>query len=150
MSKCPVSVLVVLHCRAQAFLMLRRVDPQGFWQSVTGSLEPAESPLEAAIREVAEETGLQLVPEQLRCHGLTNRYAIPERWRHRYAHGVTHNVEHVFSVDLPDQPTVAPAPAEHAAAEWVSPRQALDRAWSWTNRDAIRLVLHPHAQPAQG
>lgn len=141
MSKRPESVLVVLHCRARSFLVLRRAGPRGFWQSVTGSLEADELPRDAVLREVAEETGLLLRQDQIQAHLLTNRYPIPEGWRHRYAPGVSHNLEHVFSVDLPAVTEVRLTPEEHTAAEWVSPDVALERAWSWTNRDAIRLVM---------
>ena len=36
---------------------MERADKTGFWQSVTGSVEGDETPLQAAIREVHEETG---------------------------------------------------------------------------------------------
>ena len=39
-------------------LLLHRKDRKDFWQSVTGSIELNESPYEAAIREVKEETSI--------------------------------------------------------------------------------------------
>lgn len=45
-------------------LMRRREDPRGYggvWQQVTGSLETSEKPDQAALREVKEETGLDVV-----------------------------------------------------------------------------------------
>src|SRR5690606_4956439 len=56
--KLPVSALVLIHTADLQVLLLERADKSGYWQSVTGSLEEGETPREAAIREVREETGL--------------------------------------------------------------------------------------------
>ncbi len=56
--KRPESVLVVVHTADQV-LLLERVRPAGFWQSVTGSLEAGETASQAAIRELGEETGFR-------------------------------------------------------------------------------------------
>ncbi len=61
------SVQVLLRTPEGRYLLLKRVEHEGgFWQPVTGVIEPGESPIQAAIREVREETGLDLahaVPE---------------------------------------------------------------------------------------
>ena len=64
-TKKPVSVLVSLHDGAGHVLLLERADREGFWQSVTGSLEDGETPVQAALREVAEETGIVLAESSL-------------------------------------------------------------------------------------
>ncbi len=58
--KRPESVLLIIATRSGDFLLLRRTQPAGFWQSVTGSLEPGETPRQAAWRELREETGLSV------------------------------------------------------------------------------------------
>ena len=58
MFKTPISALVLIHTMDLQVLIMERADRAGFWQSVTGSLEPGETPLNTAIREVWEETGL--------------------------------------------------------------------------------------------
>ncbi|MBS9532238.1 NUDIX domain-containing protein [Mycobacterium sp. M1] len=45
-------------------LLVRRSD-NGVWAPVTGIVDPGEEPADAAIREVAEETGVTAVPERL-------------------------------------------------------------------------------------
>ena len=82
--KRPESVLVLLHDGQGRALMLERVSPPGFWQSVTGSLEEGETPFATALREVAEETSILLAPEELKDWHTRNEYEIYEHWRHRY------------------------------------------------------------------
>ena len=54
--KRPQSVLVLVYTAAGQVLLLRRIRPRGFWQSVTGSLRWGESRQRAARRELFEET----------------------------------------------------------------------------------------------
>ena len=46
--KIPISSLVVIYTKQLDILLLSRADKSNFWQSVTGSLEADESPLETA------------------------------------------------------------------------------------------------------
>ena len=60
MTRAPFQVLVV--CRrpneeSAEYLVLRRAD-MGVWQFVSGGGEGSEAPLEAALRETREETGI--------------------------------------------------------------------------------------------
>jgi dATP pyrophosphohydrolase len=140
MYKIPVSVLVVIHSADLRVLLLERADAPGFWQSVTGSQDAGESPRETAIREVGEETGLDAGQYILSDWKLINRFEIFERWRHRYAPGVSHNDEHVFSLLLPEPRPVTLAPREHLNQLWLPWRGAADKCFSWSNADAIRLL----------
>ena len=135
--KKPVSVLVVIHTPALDVLLLERARHPGFWQSVTGSQEDDEPLNETARREVFEETGIAASAPDFIDWQVTNRYEIFAEWRYRYAPGITHNTEHVFSLCLPDQVAVTIAPDEHLAWRWLPWREAAAVCFSWSNRDAI-------------
>lgn len=139
--KRPESVLVVLYTEALEILLLQRCDVPTFWQSVTGSLRMQEVPWEAALREVAEETGVHATAQQLRdCHH-QNRFLIQPPWRVRYAPDVTHNVEHVFTLRLPTAQSIQLNPLEHRVYCWLPYASALERVTAYTNRDAIRQYV---------
>lgn len=138
--KLPVSTLVVIHTGALEVLLLERADHPGFWQSVTGSVHEGETLEQTAIREVAEETGLDATRYPLVAWGVQNVYEIYPVWRHRYAPGVTHNTEHVFGLTVPAPLAVRLAPREHLASAWLPWREAAARVFSWSNRRAILML----------
>ena len=135
--KRPESVLVVIHTPALDVLLLERIAPIGFWQSVTGSLEPGETPYQAALREITEETGLHANRDSLRNWHQAHSFEILPEWRKRYPPDVTHNLEHVFSLCVPQRCSVTLAPAEHVRYVWAARDAAAAQVFSWTNRDAI-------------
>lgn len=141
--KIPQSVLVVIHTAAMDVLLIERADKPGYWQSVTGAKDALDEPLdETAVREVSEETGIAvgtpLVPRtNLVDWGLENVYEIYPVWRHRYAPGVTHNVEHVFGLRVPAGTQVTLNPREHLNHVWLPWREAADRCFSPSNAEAI-------------
>ena len=136
--KIPVSVLVVIHTPALDVLLLERADRPGFWQSVTGSRHEGETLRDTAERETKEETGLEVGRYVLTDWHKENQYEIYRRWRNRYAPGVTHNTEHVFGLLVPAPLPIRLAPREHLRYEWLPWREAADRAFSWSNAEAIR------------
>jgi len=138
--KIPVSVLVVIYTTDGQVLLMERADAPGLWQSVTGSQDEGETLVETAIREVREETGLDATRLELASWGIENHYAIYQRWRHRYAPGVTHNTEHVFGLRLPAPMPVSLAPREHLQYVWLPWQEAVARCFSPSNAAAIRLL----------
>ena len=138
--KIPVSVLVVIYTADGQVLLIERADAPGFWQSVTGSQDPGETLEQTAIREVREETGLDAAAFELTPWGLSTRYEIYERWRHRYAPGVTHNTEHVFGLKLPAPLPVTLSPREHVRHAWLPWPEAAERCFSPSNAEAIRML----------
>ncbi len=139
--KRPESVLVVVHTRDGQALLLNRIGPPEFWQSVTGSLKQDESPVEAAVRELFEETRLR-AGDGLRDWHRADTFEILATMQERYAPGTTHNLEHVFSLELPAAVPVTLNPREHSAYRWMDLRAAARSVWSWTNRGAIEALLN--------
>jgi dATP pyrophosphohydrolase len=139
--KLPVSVLVVVYTRELEVLLLERAGRPGYWQSVTGSLERPDEPLyAAAAREVQEETGLEAGAGELTRWNAVNTFEIYRHWRNRFAPGVIHNTEHVYGLALAAPIPIVIAPAEHLAFAWLPWQAAAERCFSWSNRDAIRML----------
>jgi dATP pyrophosphohydrolase len=146
--KLPVSVLVVVYTSALDVLLLERADFPDHWQSVTGSQEAGETLAETALRELAEETGIDARPYGgVRDWDTHREFEIFPQWRHRYAPGTTHNREHAFGLEVRERVPVRLAAREHRQCAWLPWRDAAARCFSWTNRDAI-LALPERARAA--
>ncbi|MGH8677737.1 MAG: dihydroneopterin triphosphate diphosphatase [Burkholderiales bacterium] len=138
--KVPVSVLVVVHTPDLQVLLLERADHPGYWQSVTGSQQEGEALEDTAIREIFEETGLDVRAYTLQDWKMNNEYEIFQEWRWRYAPGITLNAEHVFSLLLREPMDVTLAPREHLRYEWLPYDRAAEKVFSWTNAAALRAL----------
>jgi 8-oxo-dGTP pyrophosphatase MutT (NUDIX family) len=102
----------------------------GSWETVHGTIEPGETPVQASLRELREETGL--VPEQLYNASRTEAF-----YQHRTDEVALIPVFAAF---------VAPAArvtlsAEHDRAEWLTP-EAAARRFAWPReRRALEDIL---------
>ncbi len=140
--KKPISSLVLIYTEDFKVLLMERADKRAFWQSVTGSLEENETPIEAAAREVFEETGVNTNQYLLEDWHLSHVYEIYAHWRYRYAPDITHNTEHIFGLKLP---SVIPIQlSEHVQYLWVDWKEAMDKVFSWTNVEAIKKLAEIH------
>lgn len=141
-------MLVLVYTRDLDVLVIERADFPDHWQSVTGSAEQGEALADTAVRELAEETGIDASAHGgVVDWGLSNVYEIFPKWRHRYAPGTTHNTEHVFALPVPGPVPVRLNPREHLRHAWLPWREAASRCFSWSNRDVI-LALPGRAAKA--
>ena len=136
----PESVLIVIHTAGGEFLVMERLRPAGFWQSVTGSLEWGERADDAARREVIEETGI--TQGLLRNLQWTQTYEILASFGKTYAPGITRNLEHAFALKLLQRLPVTLSPTEHVQCRWLSAAEALATVSSETNRIIIEQLRH--------
>ncbi|MGI9270868.1 MAG: dihydroneopterin triphosphate diphosphatase [Woeseiaceae bacterium] len=133
----PVSVLVVVYSADAEVLLLHRAKPFDFWQSVTGSLRPGEDHADAARRELLEETGLNDEGEW-HYSGVSRQFVIDSRWRDRFETGVVENVEFEWHYRLSKSVDIKICDDEHSEFCWLPVAAAVEKVWSWTNRDALR------------
>jgi len=96
--------------------------------------------METAVREIAEETGIEVPPGKVRDHRLCSRFALPRQAWERYG-DARFNLEHVFSCQVDSSSPIRIAPAEHSDWGWFNADEALATVWSWSNRNAIRRTL---------
>ena len=137
--KIPKSVLVLIHDNFLNVLLLERADREGFWQSVTGSLDhPNEDLFTAAKRELHEETGIKTKDENWLNWNLSRKFKIFSHWRDRYDKDVEFNTEHIFSVCIEMQIKVTLSPREHIRFDWLPYVSAAEKCFSWTNSLAIK------------
>src|SRR2546430_2737077 len=103
-------------------LALRRASggrPPGSWETVHGHIEAGETPAQAALREVREETGL----DPARLYNLSRVEAF---YRHR-TDDITLIPVFAAVVDPAAEPRASP---EHDRVEWLAPAAAAARlAW---------------------
>jgi 8-oxo-dGTP diphosphatase len=72
-------VVAAIVTSSLGVLISHRLDRNPPWSYITGAIEPGERPAAAAVREVAEETGLVVSAGEVigsRVHPLTGRYLI--------------------------------------------------------------------------
>lgn len=146
--KRPESVLVVLYNEHLQVLVLQRMDDANFWQSVTGTMEGKEAPIQTAAREVLEETGINLSFDRSESGGFlhhlmdcrqVNQYSIREDWRYRYPPNVDKNFEYVFCAQVPASSNIILT--EHTAYVWLDKQAAMTKVWSSTNKQAIEQFV---------
>ena len=72
----PVPVVAAIVTSPEGVLIARRNDGKPPWTFIAGEIEPGESPADAAVREVKEETGLRI-----RAGGVIGRRVHPKTGR---------------------------------------------------------------------
>ncbi len=151
------SIQVLLRTPEGTYLLLKRIEREGgFWQPVTGFIEPGESPVHAALREVREETGLDLTREGLTLDGCTHEGGaeargslplLPLPYVHAFALslGEPHDAppffvrEYSFLAVIPTPSSIRVNPSEHEAFRFEDVATALSLVRWKGNRRALIL-----------
>ena len=121
----PVAVVVVRHSD-RIWVKLRRETGHldGCWEFPGGKAQAGEEPLEAAVRELFEETGLQVGPGQL--HPLSQfEFTYPDRSLRL----------HFYLLELQDLPSM---PIEEAC--WLTASELLARNTPPANYEVLKLL----------
>jgi len=136
------SIQAIVFCREDErihYLLLQRIqDRGGFWQPVTGRVEPGEEFARAARREVREETQLDLAPIDL---NFSHSFVVdPQLWREPDSGDVVRvNREIAFAAQAPTKDVVIDG-AEHQGFEWVDYSEAMRRLVWFGNKTALKLT----------
>lgn len=116
---------------AQVLVVRRIPERGGFWQTITGRMEPGETPEQAAARELQEETGLSVPVRAL-------------DYRHAFALGEILPPmlveETAFAAWLPEGREVRLSP-EHDTYEWLDGPAALERLEYRGLREGVKRAL---------
>jgi dihydroneopterin triphosphate diphosphatase len=117
------------------YLLLHRIENHGgFWQTVTGSLEPGENHIQAALRETKEETGISAHETELIDLQLTNFFRIAAQWLPRFPPGTVYNEEVCFALAASQSEIVLDS-REHDAYMWAGYAESMQLAyWESTKR----------------
>ncbi|HXA63266.1 MAG TPA: NUDIX domain-containing protein [Streptosporangiaceae bacterium] len=97
------------------------IQVRGAWSLPKGNLDKGETPEQAALREISEETGLPL--ERLRVLGELP----PAEYMYRRGGRLIGKIVHHYLVEAPSDAPLRPQLAEVDAAEWVPLDEAVER-----------------------
>lgn len=126
------TISVVAHAAGEVLLLKRLPQRGGFWQPVTGRVEPGESSEAAAARELYEETGIE-------------SEVTPLDYRHSFGWGEGPAPlvieETAYAVAVPRCAEITLDPREHQAFAWRAVPEALADVPYAGLREAIRRAL---------
>ena len=136
-------VIVVVRREGQLLVMRRAPERLGYWSLVSGGLEPEETPVVAAQRELLEETGLVAAVRELPVALSYSLLDDPPSIRARYGPGIETVTVHAFVADAPPgwEPKLD---AEHDVHRWCDLEDALELMVYDTARAALRAGATAH------
>ena len=107
------------------YLLLKRIESiGGFWQGVTGAPEKGENLLDAAKRELLEETSY--IPNFIFQTDFSYTIKVEEKFNKSYPEGIEEIPEYVFvaRINQPDLPSIDSN--EHEDWKWCSFEEAMN------------------------
>ncbi len=144
-------VIVVRHPHTHEVLAFERADSPGTWQLPQGGLRAGERPLQGALRELMEETGLgedevEFVAEHP--EWLVYEWPIEIQRAKGGIHSRIGQAQRWFTFRALD-PDVQPTPdgSEFVAWKWVDTEWLIDHVPGW-RRPPYQIVLGRHPGPS--
>jgi 8-oxo-dGTP pyrophosphatase MutT (NUDIX family) len=122
----------MIWCKEKVLLV--RTSYRSVWTAPGGSIEGSEFPVDAAVREVSEELGLQLSGDVLHLALISEHY-----WDNR------HDRVHLFETQLSELPAIELDNREIVGARFVTLAEALSFDLPPYLRDYFRLKADPTA-----
>ena len=114
------------------FLMLKRSQQKiypGIWQCVTGKIKPREKPIQTAIRELTEETGLSPV----------NTWTVDQVNNFYESKADRMNLIPIFGVEVDS--LIVKLSDEHCDYKWCELEEAISL-FTWTQQENGLLAFH--------
>ncbi len=126
--------IIPIHEKAGSRRFLLIHQKKGHWSFPKGHADPGETPAQTALRELAEETGVESV-ELFSDEVFIERYAFITKKGQHIDKTVT------FFIGLVDDPTVTIQPDEVQDHAWLTADQARDRLTFPEARELLARVL---------
>lgn len=143
MRRAEVAVFVTRRGGSEVLIAHRSPAQGGYWHTIAGGIEAGETPLEAAVRELAEETGLSGVELHPGADVVEYAYLLRDEPPERaalYPEGLVAVRVHCFAARAPDdwEPTLD---WEHDDHRWCAPGEAAATLRWPETADALRRLL---------
>jgi 8-oxo-dGTP pyrophosphatase MutT (NUDIX family) len=143
MREAEVAIFVARRGRSEVLIAHRSPAQGAYWHTIAGGIEGNETPLDAAARELAEETGLTGVELHAGVEVVEYAYPLSEEPPDRsvlYPEDLREVRVHCFAADAPDdwEPTLD---WEHDDYRWCAPDDAAATLRWPETADALRRML---------